>query len=49
MAVMVRYEIEKWLSTVQEDGGLPDDSKYMAVIWILRLLIFLLKSYNKHN
>ena len=39
MAVMVRYEIGKWLSTVQEYGGIPDDSKYVAVIWTLNLLI----------
>ena len=30
----------EWLSTFLEDGGLPEYSKYMAVIWIRKLFYF---------
>ena len=39
MAAMVRYEIGKWLSTVLEHGGVPEKSKYVAVIWIRNLVL----------
>ena len=37
-----RGQVWKWkmVSTVLEDGGLPEYSKYMAVIWIRKLIYF---------